>query len=724
MNFAAGESGNGYWGQYSSQYGGDYNGDNTTYFYSGQFYTADGTVAFGKSVDDATEVVVNGTVYLQDTNYNQPLSTGQLQVNPGWNNIEVIFGNGGGGAGPVGNDNFSGSYGFGMATDTTVSAAQWADIDAQSTAQTDGPNGTPGTAGGGIGYVNGAFSNTAYVANGNDFLNPTADPGNATLFRNGGFTISNNIVLASPSSSIEVDGTSSTYAYFSGSITGGAGDVLNKLGGANLVLSGNNTYSGQTQITAGEIQAGSPVGLSPNSDVNPEGNTLDLDGYSNTIGSLSGTGTVESSVMSSSSTNVTLTVGADGTSTEYDGILSNYLNVTKVGAGTMILTNSNTINGNFAVNGGTVTVNSGTLYPYGNLTVGSGGTLAGTGVVESNNSITVAPSGTMAGTLIVYGSLVVNGIISPAGPGVVGTITSEAGYPVTMNAGSTYDVDAGGNGYSDSIYLSGPITLNNPTLNVTLDAGYTPSVGDTLTIINNVGSYPINGTFLGLAQGASVSIDGYLFKISYQEGSDYSVVLTAIPESDFYAEANWSSQYTVGQTIANPNPEKPGPPAATYGGSTYVSGSSYNAYSSVNAAIQAAAAAAASSGNPSTVIVNAGTYNENVVVSAGSLQIILQQGAISFTSLSSTFASSPISMQNGGSLTLGTLTDTNTYTVASPFSGTGGLDFKGGGTLVLSSGSNYSGPTTVASGVLEAAGTWGFQCEFNLHRQFERLPRP
>ena len=73
----AGEENN-YGGSIWDTYGEDGNGDNTTFDYTGQFYTADGTAAFGKSVDDNTLIVINGKVVLNDSQWNVPLSTGQI----------------------------------------------------------------------------------------------------------------------------------------------------------------------------------------------------------------------------------------------------------------------------------------------------------------------------------------------------------------------------------------------------------------------------------------------------------------------------------------------------------------------------------------------------------------------------------------------------------------------------------------------------------------------
>ena len=71
----------------------------------------------------------------------------------------------------------------------------------------------------------------------------------------------------------------------------GTGSVV-QAGTGTVTLSGINTYSGVTTVSAGTLQAGSLSALSANSDFTVSGAILNLSGFSNTIGSLAGTGTV------------------------------------------------------------------------------------------------------------------------------------------------------------------------------------------------------------------------------------------------------------------------------------------------------------------------------------------------------------------------------------------------------------------------------------------------
>jgi autotransporter-associated beta strand protein len=87
-------------------------------------------------------------------------------------------------------------------------------------------------------------------------------------------------------------GNDNTSTTFSGILENGTGVLQRtKTGTGTLTLTGNNTYTGATNVAAGILQAGSATAFSANSAYTVT-SVLDLNGFSNTIGSLSGTGTV------------------------------------------------------------------------------------------------------------------------------------------------------------------------------------------------------------------------------------------------------------------------------------------------------------------------------------------------------------------------------------------------------------------------------------------------
>ena len=72
--------------------------------------------------------------------------------------------------------------------------------------------------------------------------------------------------------------------------------------------------------------------------------------------------------------------------------------------------------------------------------------------------------------------------------------------------------------------VGGQINLNNATLNATLN--YAPTGSDQITLIKNNGASAVSGTFNNLPQGATLTLVGQPFQISYTGGSGHDVVLT------------------------------------------------------------------------------------------------------------------------------------------------------------------------------------------------------
>jgi len=159
-------------------------------------------------------------------------------------------------------------------------------------------------------------------------------------------------------------------------------------GSGTLTLTGSNTYSSGTTINSGStLRAGSS-----DPDVLPNGagsgtvtvnGTLDLNGYSPSVGALAGNGTVTSGV----SGTATLTLNDEYTeSSTFSGVIqdgSGTVSLTKAGANSVILTGTNTYSGG-------TTISAGTLY-VGDST--SSGTL-GTGTVVNNASLVFNRTGT------------------------------------------------------------------------------------------------------------------------------------------------------------------------------------------------------------------------------------------------------------------------------------------------------------------------------------------
>jgi autotransporter-associated beta strand protein len=255
---------------------------------------------------------------------------------------------------------------------------------------------------------------------------------------------------------------------FSGVISG-AGSVT-QIGGGTTILTGNNTYSGSTTINSGTLQAGSATGFSPNSAfiVNA---TLDLHGFSNTIGSLSGSGTV----LNNGGATATLTVGSDNTDTTFGGVLANgagVLQLTKSGSGVLTLTGANTYTATTTVNAGSLIVNGSIASAQ--TVVNSGGFLGGHGTIGGN--------------------LVNNGTVGQIN--FPGTLTVGGNYIQTP--GGMLRIGIAGVGQNDVLAVNGHATLGG-TLQLMRLGSFTLQPGNQITFITARNG--VSGTFSNIQNG-------------------------------------------------------------------------------------------------------------------------------------------------------------------------------------------------------------------------------
>ncbi len=171
-------------------------------------------------------------------------------------------------------------------------------------------------------------------------------------------------------------GSLNTDTEFSGSIEDGSATSvsLTKTGTKILTLSGSNSYSGSTLISSGTLKIGISDGSIPDNSAVTVNSILDLAGYSETIGSLAGTGTVTSSI----SGLVVLRAGEDNTNTTFSGIIQNgsgIVGLTKSGTGTLTLTGNNTYTGSTTLTSGTLTLGAANRIANGSAIIFNGGVL-------------------------------------------------------------------------------------------------------------------------------------------------------------------------------------------------------------------------------------------------------------------------------------------------------------------------------------------------------------
>jgi len=149
----------------------------------------------------------------------------------------------------------------------------------------------------------------------------------------------------------------------------------------------------------------------------------------------------------------------------------------------------------------------------GYVSVAAGGILKGTGTATSLYVFadgTVAP-GHSPGTLTVLESL-----------NLLGTYEAEV-----LNK-DTYDQLKVGANYASN--GNAVMLQSGAKLNLVLFDGWSIEQGNQFTIIDNLHSSAVSGTFEGLAEGAQFTVDGITFSITYIGGDGNDVVVTALNE--------------------------------------------------------------------------------------------------------------------------------------------------------------------------------------------------
>jgi autotransporter-associated beta strand protein len=330
---------------------------------------------------------------------------------------------------------------------------------------------------------------------------------------------------------------------------GGAGGFRHIQGGGVLEFAGTapNTYAGLTQFSSGILRLNKPAGVTaiPGAltlgSADPDAGvvillaaqqiadsaavtfaggggffgTLNLNGFAETVGSLSGTG---GHILLGGGV---LTTGADNTSSTFGGDVTGTGSLTKVGTGTFTLTGASTYTGPTTVSAGELRV---------------------TGSIAS--AVTVTGSGTLSGSGTTGGVTAAAGVtVSPgAGPGVL-----TAAGSVALGAGSIFVVElngtAAGSGY-DQLRVTGAASTVSLGGTLSVQLGFAPA-GQSFTILDNGGSSPVAGTFSGLAEGAWVRVGPRTFRISYRGGDGNDVVLTHL-EGAVPGDLEWVRQFGSG----------------------------------------------------------------------------------------------------------------------------------------------------------------------------------
>jgi len=272
-------------------------------------------------------------------------------------------------------------------------------------------------------------------------------------------------------SAMNNDGTVNLIAggtnFISGNIGGWVTATMNQSGSGTTILSGNNTFFGTTNITAGTLQLNNQYAAYYSTENVAVSNGLTFGVNAVTLGGLSGSGNV---ALVNGTNALALTVGQNGYDSSYAGVISGSGSLTKTGTGTLTFTNDHTYSGGTTISSGTLTLGvggttgsvTGNIADNGTLVINHSNDLtftnviSGTGTLVKNgsNTLTLTTANTYGGgTLLNSGSLVLNS------GGLAGSVTMAPGTWITIKGGA----------YTGFGNLNGGIlAINGATVNNTI----------------------------------------------------------------------------------------------------------------------------------------------------------------------------------------------------------------------------------------------------------------
>jgi len=371
-----------------------------------------------------------------------------------------------------------------------------------------------------------------------------------------------------------------------GVISGAGNLVATDLG--TLELAGTNTFTGTANGEDGTLNLANTLALQNSTLIGAAGGVVfnsSVSSHAFTLGGLSGAFNI--ALLDSSSNPVALSVGNNNASTTYSGVFSSNGSLTKIGTGTLMLTNTNnSYSGGTTVSGGTLQLGDGVsnngavagnitdnatlafanpaAQTYGGIVSGSGGvTVSGSGVETlSNVSSYSGMTNVTGGTLVVSGSLsatsrvnVIGGtlggggliannvvvgtgsgapsVIKPsAGSGVVGTVLTVLNNLTLSGSDAAYQFtlnSSNANGITDKLNVGNTLAIGTGATLTGLDfGGGTVPIGTQYIIAT---AFNVTGFFANAPQGSLINIGSNEYTIDYTANSDQEIVLTAaVPE--------------------------------------------------------------------------------------------------------------------------------------------------------------------------------------------------
>ncbi|MEI6675362.1 MAG: autotransporter-associated beta strand repeat-containing protein, partial [Verrucomicrobiota bacterium] len=473
-------------------------------------------------------------------------------------------------------------------------------------------------------------------------------------------TLQNSNTAAASTLTLNIAGSSSFTGLISGVIN------LDMAGAGTQVLAGANTYTGTTKISAGILQLGNNLTLQ-NSALDTTGaGVMNITGQATpTFGGLTASGAardlaaVITTGYTGTVTALTLNPAAGSTFT-YSGIIADGaagMTLSKIGAGTQVLSGANTYTGATNISAGTLSLGNAATFTH-----TSAINLLGTGRLDvnvANQSLAKLAGGVPAGTFLRYSQAQTTGATGP------GTILGTVELNVT-NVDPNYTLDFGtGSSLTNVVAASYnvPVTVSGDAFITSSTAAFAGGAGMTLSAsTSGAKNLTLTGSNTGANTLAGIIADG-----------SGSIGITKNGAGTWILSG--ANTFTGGVSLG----------AGTLGlGSTTALGA-------------AAGTLVISGGTLDSTVADLVNSNHNPVTLngdfafAGTQNLNLGTGNVSLGTAAGIARTLTV---NAKTLTLGgSISDGTTAT---------GLTKAGAGTLLLSGSANYSGTTTISGGALQA----------------------
>ena len=287
-----------------------------------------------------------------------------------------------------------------------------------------------------------------------------------------------------------------------------AHDIVFAANDGVLALAATNTYRGDTVVSNGVVQLRADNIIPDGSD---KGNVsvlglLDLNGHSDVVNGLSGTGTINSLAAGTS----VLTVGANDQTSTFNGSIANAsgsVALKKIGSGTLTLYPNNTYTGGTTLGGGTLYARHGTALGTGTILF-EGGTLQSHGDWDYINAPLHVDAG-QTGTLRMGERTEVNGALTGGGtlhviaPSTIARDYWDAptmAFTGTIQFSGGWSIEARINGGDFNGFDNATLHLDNEMIRFRCNTG-----GNTVRIGALTGT--ASGVLSGSTYGGSVTIE-------------------------------------------------------------------------------------------------------------------------------------------------------------------------------------------------------------------------